>query len=171
MKKIALYVICLGTLNFSATASSYFYAAASTTKNIVFAVGRGLKHFYFPDFGNPYEETLSEDSNPLATPSLAEASDSEQFYLYWARKDLHNKRQYWNKNSLRRWANQSYKEGQIPVEDNYYSFESESDEEIEWATTKLKKSFRPIKEKIESPRITFKSSTRIKSDKITFFSI
>jgi hypothetical protein len=172
MKKI--WIIALGVISFTTltTASDYFTSLASRTKNILCAAGRGLKHFYFPDYGNPsYEDSLSSDSNPVSTPSLSKVSDAEECHLYWSKKDLHNNKVYWNKKALRRWAPASYKEGKAPLEDESYSFDSESDEELMTYGKNSEKIFVPIREKNISQSHQVYSSTITKSDKITFFSI
>ncbi len=99
MKKLLLTFLCLSNLSTEVQASSTFTSFASGAKSLFFTVGRGLHHFYFPNYGSHTSDT----------------SSNSEIYREWAKKDMLDTDQYWNQESLTRWVQTSHEQGEPPL--------------------------------------------------------
>ena len=134
MKKLFLTTLCLINLIAPLHASSSFTSFASGVKSILFAVGRGIKHFYFPNYYA--EDPFSSNESVVSAPSLYEDPESAKYLKYWASKDLSDKNCYWNKRAIRLWAQTAYTQGERPrYEESVKNLEEEtkllSDSDVE----------------------------------------
>ena len=102
MKKLFLAVICLTSFSPSIRASFSFDNCFPQAKSSFFALRKFIKEQFYPEeemFINHEEYTDAQES------------------LYLARKKMKNKKNYWNKETLILWTEQTASIGDKPFRD------------------------------------------------------